>query len=816
MRLLAHDVVCRQLHLHSPCVVWHTGSIRPHHHDGGANAVAGSNEYQDKATLSLYPPQQDTVMQSQHPIIIKDLVLVGGGHSHVTVLKMFGMQPLPGVRLTVLCRDIHTPYSGMLPGFIAGHYDYDDAHIDLGPLARFAGARFYHDEVVGLDLANKKIHCRHRPDVSYDIVSLNTGSTPSFGGVPGADTFTVPVKPISNFMARWQQLVTRVVASPDPVTLGVVGAGAGGVEVTLAMQYRLEQLRAEAGHTSGPLQFLLFSSTPTVLPTHNQRVQAKFQRLLAQRRIQVYTSCRIVEVQKDGLRAAQGTFYPLDEILWVTNAAAPTWLRTAGLAVDDGGFVQVNDALQSISHPDVFAAGDVAAVVQHPREKSGVFAVRQGRPLTRNLRRALVGQPVQPFIPQRKFLSLISTGDKYAMASRGRWACEGRWVWAWKDWLDRRFMRQYAVLPEMPRAAAPAVAPGLASTAALEEIAASAMRCGGCGAKVGATVLSRVLTRLQPKTRDDVLIGLAQPDDAAVVQVPPGKVMVHTVDFFRAIVDDPYLFGQIAAQHSLGDIFAMGAEAQSALAIATIPYGREAHVEDTLAQLLTGAEAVLRAAGAALVGGHTSEGAELALGFALNGLVDPTQILRKGGMQPGDQLILTKALGTGTLFAADMRYKAKGCWIAGALASMLQSNREGARCLLEYGATACTDVTGFGLLGHLVEMANASQVDVSLNLPHVPSLEGVQETIKAGIFSTLYPQNVRLRRAIRNLETVAHAPLYPLLFDPQTSGGLLASVPANRAAACLAMLHALGYTRATVIGAVQPLSAPGEPILLHV
>lgn len=612
-------------------------------------------------------------MQSQHSIIIKDLVLVGGGHSHVTVLKMFGMQPLPGVCLTVLCRDIHTPYSGMLPGFIAGHYDYDDAHIDLGPLARFAGARFYHDEVVGLDLANKKIHCRHRPDVSYDIVSLNTGSTPSFGGVPGADAFTVPVKPISNFMARWPQLVARVVASPDPVTLGVVGAGAGGVEVTLAMQYRLEQLRAEAGHASGQLQFMLFSSTPTVLPTHNQRVQAKFQRLLAQRHIQVYMSCRIVEVQKDGLRTAQGTFYPLDEILWVTNAAAPSWLQTAGLVVDDDGFVQVNAALQSISHPDVFAAGDVAAVVKHPREKSGVFAVRQGRPLARNLRRALLGQAMRPFTPQRKFLSLISTGDKYAIASRGRWACEGRWVWAWKDWIDRRFMRQYAVLPEMPRAAAPAVAPGLASTAALEEIAAFAMRCGGCGAKVGATVLSRVLARLQPAARDDVLIGLAQPDDAAVVLVPAGKVMVHTVDFFRAIVDDPYLFGQIAAQHSLGDIFAMGAAAQSALAIATIPYGREAHVEDTLAQLLTGAEEVLRAAGAALVGGHTSEGAELALGFALNGLVEPTQILRKGGMQPGDQLILTQALGTGTLFAADMRYKAKGRWIAGALASMLQS-----------------------------------------------------------------------------------------------------------------------------------------------
>jgi selenide,water dikinase len=220
---------------------------------------------------------------------------------------------------------------------------------------------------------------------------------------------------------------------------------------------------------------------------------------------------------------------------------------------------------------------------------------------------------------------------------------------------------------------------GLAGEDVRQELADLAMRCGGCGAKVGATVLQRTLARLHPSARADVLIGLTHPDDAAVVTVPTDKAMVHTVDFFRAIVDDPYVFGKIAANHSLGDIFAMGAAAQTALAIATVPYGVETKVEDLLAQMLLGAEEVLHDAGAVLVGGHSSEGAELALGFAINGLVDPQHCLRKSGMRPGDRLIVTKALGMGTLFAADMRQRAKGRWIIAAITAMLQSNRLGAR-----------------------------------------------------------------------------------------------------------------------------------------
>ncbi len=752
-------------------------------------------------------------MQNGSTPVVKDLVLIGGGHSHVTVLKRFGMQPLPGVCLTLICRDVHTPYSGMLPGFVAGHYDYDDIHIDLGPLARFAGARLYHDEVIALDPVTRRIRCKNRPDVSYDVLSINIGSTPDFSPVPGADKFVVPVKPINNFLSRWQRLVPRVLAARGVARIGVVGAGAGGVELTLAMQCRLEQLCREAGFQS-QLTFHLFSRTESILPTHNKRVQAAFQRLLSERSVHVHAPCRVTRLWENGLGCDDGSSHEFEEILWVTNAAAPSWPADAGLAVDTHGFIRLNDALQSVSHADIFAAGDVAAVENHAREKAGVFAVRQGLPLARNLRRVLLGQRPRPFTPQKRWLSLISTGDKYAVASRGKWSLKGRLIWRWKDWIDRRFMDKFNVLPEMRQAPAADLAPGLADAEAMREVSALAMRCGGCGAKVGATTLDRALAQLQPVRRNDVVVGLEHPDDAAVVEVPPRKVMVHTVDFFRTLVDDPYIFGKIAAQHSLGDIFAMGADGQTALAIATVPYGLEQKTEDTLSQMLQGAEEVLHDAGVALVGGHTSEGAELSLGFAINGLAERADLLRKGGMQPGDRLILTKALGTGTLFAADMRLKAKGRWISAALTSMLLSNRAASTCLWRYRATACTDVSGFGLLGHLIEMTRTSQVGACLDLSRLPVLDGAEETVAAGIFSTLQPQNVRLRRAIRDLDAAAQAPRYPLLFDPQTAGGLLASVPPDQAAACLAELQALGYERAAIIGTVEQRSDTLGPIAL--
>ena len=454
-----------------------------------------------------------------------------------------------------------------------------------------------------------------------------------------------------------------------------------------------------------------------------------------------------------------------DEILWTTQAAPARWLGETGLPLDDNGFLRVDETLRVAGHDEIFAAGDTISFPTRALPKSGVYAVRAGPVLADNISRTLTGRRLRAVqAAARSPLSGVHRQAprlRYAQRAHGRWrlgvAVEG---------LDRPPL--YGQVQQAARDAAAATQSPrrLRTRGALKDISAIAMRCGGCGAKVGATVLTRALGAIEPQPRSDVILGLDSPDDAAVVDTGGERLSVQSVDYFRAIVDDPYMFGKIAANHALGDIYAMGGEPQSALAIATVPYGLEQKVEADLSAMMAGANAILREAGCALVGGHTSEGAELALGFAVNGLVARDLVTRKDGLRPGDALILTKPIGTGTLLAADMRGKAKARWVMNAIAHMVQSNRTAAEILRRYKVHAVTDVTGFGVIGHLVEMVRASDVDVTVAPDRVPLLDGARASVALGIFSSLQPQNVRLRRAVANLDTRGQASALSLVVRP--------------------------------------------------
>ena len=725
-------------------------------------------------------------MQLSVPIA-QDLVLVGGGHAHVHVLKRFGMRPVPGVRLTLITRDVETPYSGMLPGYVAGLYSFAECHIDLVRLARFAGARLIHDEAVGLDRGGRQVMCRAHPPIRYDIVSLDIGSTPRTD-VPGAAEHTVSVKPIDRFGERWEALLDRA-RELGHMRLAIVGGGAGGVELAVSAQQRLTRLLPRPPDVT-------LVSREGLLPSHNDGVRRRFEIIFGERGMRAIANNPIVRVDPGRLIAQDGSAIEFDEALWVTEAAGAPWLAETGLPLEERGFVIIDETYRSPADTAVFAAGDIATMPVHPREKAGVYAVRAGPPLADNLRRALAGRRLRRAVPQRQALALIGTGDKRAVASRGRHEAYGAPVWWLKDWIDRRWMRRYTDLP------------------AMEAADDGSMRCGGCAAKVPADVLRRVMARLDEPTSDAVAIGLDRPDDAALLSFPGAPPLLQTVDFFRAMVSDPYLFGRIAATHALGDIYAMGGVPETALAVATVPpAARPSIVEHDLFHMMRGGSEVLADAGAALVGGHSAEGAELGLGFAVTGRTRPGRLLRKGGLRPGDRLLLTKPLGTGVILAAEMRRLAAARVVTGAIETMLQSAAAASACLASYGATACTDVTGFGLLGHLLEMLTASGADARLDPNRIPALDGAMPLLHEGLASSLHAGNSIALASLTD-EAAQDPAVTTLLIDPQTAGGLLAGIPADRAADCLAELQRVGY-RAAEIGVIERRSGDKPRISLE-
>ncbi|HEY9802235.1 MAG TPA: FAD-dependent oxidoreductase [Leptolyngbyaceae cyanobacterium] len=382
-------------------------------------------------------------------LVANNLVLIGGGHSHAILLKVLGMKPLPGVRLTLISPDSDTPYSGMLPGHIAGVYSRDECHINLQRLANFAQAQFYIDEVVGLDLKNHKVICGKHPAVDFDLLSIDIGSTPARISVSGAAEYAVPAKPVSQLLEHWYEVLDSVTQNPQVKrSIAIAGGGAGGVELALSMQAHLQRILEQAQQPLSNLEIHLFHRHPELMTHHHPSVQRQVKQILMRRDVKLHlgqTVCAIAPSEELlEIKCESGLKVKCDKIFWVTQASAPQWLKTTGLATDERGFILVKDTLQSLTHPEVFAAGDIATMINHPCPKAGVFAVRQGKPLYENLKRILQGQPLKPYKPQQQYLSLIGTGDGSAIATRGSITLPPHpLLWRWKDWLDRRFMQQF-------------------------------------------------------------------------------------------------------------------------------------------------------------------------------------------------------------------------------------------------------------------------------------------------------------------------------------------------------------------------------------
>jgi selenide, water dikinase len=369
--------------------------------------------------------------------LLKDLVLVGGGHTHVHILKSFGRKPMPGVRLTLIGRDVETPYSGMIPGFVAGHYTFDECHIDLAWLCASTGARLVRGEATGIDRASRQVRLKDGPAVSYDLLSIDVGSAPNLETIPGARQWATPVKPIAEFGRHWMAFLEHMRTWLGPLNVTVIGGGAGGVELALAIDHRLRQA------AKGAQVQVTLATKDEILTGHAVAARRKIQAIFRHRGLQLLEKAATARIERGAVQLESGKWLQADAVFVVTEASAAQWFATTGLPLDGRGFLAVADTLRSTGDERIFAVGDCATVLKHPRPKAGVFAVRQGPPLAENLRRVVLGQAPEPFVPQARYLSIIGTGDGRAVATRGSWAIEGAWVWRWKDHVDRKWMRLY-------------------------------------------------------------------------------------------------------------------------------------------------------------------------------------------------------------------------------------------------------------------------------------------------------------------------------------------------------------------------------------
>ena len=710
-----------------------------------------------------------------------DVVLVGAGHTNMHIVRMMRMHPIPGVRLTVISPTGNAPYSGMLPGTLAGIYSQDDMTVDLYRAIEPTGVQLIVAPAIGLDAKKRRVLLKDRPPVRFDVCCVGIGSIPAMRELWAGQENVLSIKPMATFLDRFNARLDAL-AHLDTLHLSVVGGGAAGTEVAFCVENYLKTKGVTA-----KVSLIDSGDRPLkgYLPKTRDLAMYEFKR----RGIEVVAGHRVSGFDNNQLAFEKHEPRHADLVIWAAAASAPPVLESFDLPKTDNGFLAVDNTLLSTSGAPVFVVGDTASFVNQEVAKAGVYAVREGPVLWENIKRKLNNRPLTEYKPQTDFMSLLATGDGSAIGQYKGKATLGKWVWKLKNHIDRKFMRMHQVYDPMMT-----VQPKPADDT-------PTMKCRGCGGKVGAGVLSAALEKLNVGGGDHV--GLSEPDDAAILDLSKGPANVVSVDFFQAFLSDPFIVGRVAALNALSDIWAMGADCVGALAMVTLPEAAPGLQTETLHQLLAGGVHELNLANAELLGGHTIESQDMTVGYTTMGrFADGVVPFRKNGLNPGDLLVLSKPLGTGTILAALGDGNCRSEWMDAMLPHMLVSNQSASLIAREFNIVAATDVTGFGLAGHMLEMLGPSNCSAKLNAADIPLYAGFEQLTAEGVRSTLYPPNresAEMNGADigSNNSAAAHA-----LFDPQTSGGLLIAVPPAQADDLVKALHAGDCTEAAVIGEV--------------
>ena len=700
------------------------------------------------------------MIQIEEIPITNDLVLIGGGHSHLSVLMKLSKKPLNGNRITLITNEIDTPYSGMIPGYIEGIYSWRDSHIDLYRLCLKLNVRFIHAEVERVSAHEKEIYFKDRPKIKFDVLSINTGIQSNNREIKGAAKYCLPVKPISKLANNFLNKITNF------KSIAFIGGGAGSVELALAIKKRFLNINQD-------IKITIITGKRGLLSTFPQKTKLTSLKTLEKFKIDIIEYKRVLEVKPKQIILSDKSLLKIDKAILSTNSMTPKWLAKSDILLTKDNYILVNKSFQT-NYKYVFASGDVIDFNNQNLKKAGVFAVRSGKPLAINIRKFILGKKLVEYKFNKNYLALIGTSKRSAIATKYNLTFNSRFFFYLKKYIDQNFIKKFSDFRIRKKFTLDALKTDVLNIFMKhkEKITDEndIMQCKGCAAKVPLNALKQALPKDIVSTSEDA------------VSVPGHPELYQTVDMISSIITDPFLLGKIAANHSISDMVSVNSKITSAMMILQLPLSKTEINSRDLEQVLLGANEIFKTIDCPLIGGHTMIGKDKdpIIGFSILGQKQKEIKIVKNRrkIKTKDLLILTEKIGSGLIFAGINNYLIDSYFQIDVIKQMIKGNLNFGKISNQLNILSMTDITGFGLANHLLNLIKRDNSKTGLTIyPNkIPLFQGVNECLNKDIKSSLFKSNYDIAQK-DIIYKRDKSKLDNILYDPQTVGGIAFIIP---------------------------------------
>lgn len=700
------------------------------------------------------------MIQIEEIPITNDLVLIGGGHSHLSVLMKLSKRPINGNRITLITNEIDTPYSGMIPGYIEGIYSWRDSHIDLYRLCLKLNVRFIHAEVERVSAYEKEIYFKDRPKIKFDVLSINTGIQSNNREIKGAAKYCLPVKPISKLTNNFLNKITNF------KSIAFIGGGAGSVELALAIKKRFLNINQD-------IKITIITGKRGLLSTFPQKTKLTSLKTLEKFKIDIIEYKRVLEVKPKQIILSDKSLLKIDKAILSTNSMTPKWLAKSDILLTKDNYILVNKSFQT-NYKYVFASGDVIDFNNQNLKKAGVFAVRSGKPLAINIRKFILGKKLVEYKFNKNYLALIGTSKRSAIATKYNLTFNSRFFFYLKKYIDQNFIKKFSDFRIRKKFTLEALKTDVLNIFVKhkEKITDEndIMQCKGCAAKVPLNALKQALPKDIVSTSEDA------------VSVPGHPELYQTVDMISSIITDPFLLGKIAANHSISDMVSVNSKITSAMMILQLPLSKTEINSRDLEQVLLGANEIFKTIDCPLIGGHTMIGKDKdpIIGFSILGQKQKKIKIMKNRrkIKTKDLLILTEKIGSGLIFAGINNYLIDSYFQIDVIKQMIKGNLNFGKISNQLNILSMTDITGFGLANHLLNLIKRDNSKTGLTIyPNkIPLFEGVNECLNKDIKSSLFKSNYDIAQK-DIIYKRDKSKLDNILYDPQTVGGIAFIIP---------------------------------------